>query len=62
MGAKDTFTKYVFGFFESFRPRLTSKFARRADMKIFFLQKCSWVFKNAEIDADIESVEIAKDS
>jgi hypothetical protein len=30
-------------------------------MKNIF-QKCSWVFKNAEIDADIESVEIAKDS
>jgi hypothetical protein len=40
VGAKDTFTKYVFGFFESFRPRLTSKFAKRADMKKIF-------FKNA---------------
>jgi hypothetical protein len=40
VGAKDTFTKYVFGFFESFRPRLTSKFAKSADMKKIF-------FKNA---------------
>jgi hypothetical protein len=35
-----SFTKYVFGFFEPFFARLTSKFAKSANMtpKIFFLQ------------------------
>jgi hypothetical protein len=53
---RDTFTKYVFGFFEPFFARLASKFSRSANMtkKNFFIKKD---IKNAEFHAYFEFVE-----
>jgi hypothetical protein len=47
----DIFTKYVYRFFEPFRLRLTSNFAKSANLNVI------WVLKNAEFDADFESIE-----
>jgi hypothetical protein len=48
----------IFHFFEPFRPLLTSKFAKNANMiGIFLRKKAIWVQKNAELYADFESVE-----
>ncbi len=47
-----------FSFFLPFRPHLTSKFAKSANMikNLFFAKMQSWVAKNAEFYADFESV------
>jgi hypothetical protein len=51
--------KYVFRFFQPFRARLTSKFAKYANMtqQIIFSIFLTRKSKNAEFDAEFESVE-----
>jgi hypothetical protein len=47
-----------FSFFEPFRPRLTSKFAKSTNMiNKLFSKKTIGVLKNKEFDADFEFVE-----
>jgi hypothetical protein len=55
----NTFIKYDVCFFEPFRARLTSKFAKSANMtkKIIFSNVFDMDIKNAEFDAEFESVE-----
>jgi hypothetical protein len=53
-------TIYTIRFFEPFRPRLTSKFAKSTNM---INKKILWMLKNKEFYADFEFVEkIAKKS
>jgi hypothetical protein len=54
-----TFIKYVFRFFEPFRSRLTSKFAKSANMtqKMFVSNYFDMGIKNAQFDAKFESDE-----
>jgi hypothetical protein len=56
---KNSFINAVFCFFEPFRARLTSMFEKSANMTgIFFSRNNSIrVSKNAEFDANFESVE-----
>ncbi len=61
--SNNAITKYVFRFFEQLCPRLTSKFAKSANMtnkNLFFNNMC---IKNAEFEANFESIEkLQKDS
>ncbi len=56
---QDTFTKYIFWFFEPFFARLASKFEKSTNMtfKKNFREKIKKVSKNAEFHADFKSVE-----
>jgi hypothetical protein len=50
--------KKMFSFFYPFLPHLHSKFVKSTNMiKFFFFKKAIWVVKNAEFDADFESIE-----
>jgi hypothetical protein len=55
-----TFIRYVFCFFETFDPNLTSKLAKSANSttkKLFFCKTLIWVSLIAKYDAQFEVVE-----